>query len=1401
MSRKVQLATLTLIVWLVSPSTPVRADDAEPIPAVETATNAGRQLEIETGNENARPEGLLAHGGSGPPEQTERCDSDGDHAAIQEAIERYLKVHGAFAPASPAAPSKFPFYPMGGRLYRDLFTVNFNDLDISSPGILDWDCTDFTYDGHDATDVDLRTFTEQEIGVPIFAALDGEVIDTHDGEPDHNTTQPNVISNYVVIDHGAGRICSYLHMRLNSVMVSPGQIVKAGQQIGFTASSGRSSGPHLHFSTYDLGNRLEPYTGPCNPGESQWVDQTPILRDMYLRDFNVSDADLGAFPGLPFDMPRTGTFVQGFRDVYFWINLMNIPAGSTWRVRFQRPDLTIAFDSGANGFGNPFYRWSWWWWSFGVNLNVTGTWHILLDINGQTLATAPLEVVASAGTCIGGTNPGASCTSNANCPGGRCSLNRSPNPITVALDPATPTVSDTIFCLVDTDLVLDDRDYDVVRYHFVWKVDGDIVRDLISAGQADALPHHTATPDSLVECIVTPTDSKDDGPTVTASAVLDVVSKFDQPPDGTGEAIASNLDWTDLSPNLVAADDFLSDGRPITGVRWWGSEIAPPTPDGWLISFHEPLTTGGVAELPLGLYFCDPGVVAVSPKALAACDALPVSEYEVILEDCCLIHASVDSRNSQIPAQADAFNEQLCFEYDLDIQAVVGHRFVGSGASCTEEPTGNTATMPFWGWHTTGMERGMRGALLTGVSMSGPDWLYGPWSPITLACSAPNMAFQLLTNQNPTTGDCNENGTPDVCESGPDCQPNGVLDECDIAGGTSKDCNGSGIPDECEIDADPDCNSNAILDTCDSVRVGSLTSVRPAVLGFVDISGMGVPLNLGDDGAASVTMPFTAAAFSGSTLSVANNGGAGTVPGTILGAVANAPLPSAVAFGGNEAMLPHWDDLHETTGNVYYHTVGVSPNQTFIVQWDDLEHFNLADGTLDGDEVTFQLQVFETPVGGVIAQYLYADTDFRNAGFNNGASATVGYQRSSTSALQWSFNTAEAVTPGVVLSLLRSDLNGNGVPDPCDPPGVINWDSSETSADRNTRSLRFKVAGTSPLDAIRVTQIDLQHPDPRNLPQYPPANFSTFDTGTHGTCAGGDFAGHHCDDNADCLRNMPAGVDGTCTLPGPACTAEGAASNSNFNQGSCARWVGRPGTFYETQGPPLAGPYRAARLQCTPFYWDWVTETAVDPIVVVGAEILPSSRYSVQVYATSCMGAEAGCTNVSAAMTMYTRRSGDVDMDYNPPSATNQPNAIDVAQVVNKFKNIAGAPIHAQAQLQPNLPELNASVNALDIVAVVDSVKGFAYTFSGPCPCPSLVTCGGTCTGCAGMCVKTCAGGDNAGGPCINDNHCPGGGVCGTPGICNGGSRNGLACGAPANCPGGGCNVGYCRDACGRCKP
>lgn len=86
-------------------------------------------------------------------------------------------------------------------------------------------------------------------GTPIVAADSGRVVVA--GWPDNGG-----YGNRVVIDHGNGYETLYAH--LSKVHVTVGQTVRRGDVLGLEGSTGRSTGPHLHFEIRRSGTFLNP---------------------------------------------------------------------------------------------------------------------------------------------------------------------------------------------------------------------------------------------------------------------------------------------------------------------------------------------------------------------------------------------------------------------------------------------------------------------------------------------------------------------------------------------------------------------------------------------------------------------------------------------------------------------------------------------------------------------------------------------------------------------------------------------------------------------------------------------------------------------------------------------------------------------------------------------------------------------------------------------------------------------------------------------------------------------------------------------------------------------------------------------------------------------------------------
>ena len=383
------------------------------------------------------------------------------------------------------------FYPQAGILWRDLYPNNFVDLD-PGPGLRDYACGAQTYDGHTGTDSDLRSFREMDIGVPVFAALDGRVISVQDGEFDRNHGQTSArFDNHVVLEHGRGRFTIYGHLR-KGIELRRNDRVVAGQQLGWTASSGNSSWPHLHFTSQVEGQVDEPFAGPCNDGPSGYAEQVhdpdravpPRSRAQHEADDREARSSV-----------RPGGAHRNARARHAGrVHPGRAGRGAGARRRASAHPLHPTERLG--GVGDEDDR-----------SNCSRPWPLVVRapcrvrprraVAGRgrprrqdALADAPVDVVSAK----------------------RDVRNRPPNAITAELVPAKPTARDVVQCRVSTSLVTEDPDLDIVRYRYRWTVDGKLVRTVQSAALSDVLRKGRAGAGKTVRCVVTPSDGRLVGP-------------------------------------------------------------------------------------------------------------------------------------------------------------------------------------------------------------------------------------------------------------------------------------------------------------------------------------------------------------------------------------------------------------------------------------------------------------------------------------------------------------------------------------------------------------------------------------------------------------------------------------------------------------------------------------------------------------------------------------------------------------------------------------------------------------------------------------------------------------------------------------------------------------------------
>ncbi|MDR1759779.1 MAG: peptidoglycan DD-metalloendopeptidase family protein [Fibrobacter sp.] len=86
-------------------------------------------------------------------------------------------------------------------------------------------------------------------GTPVFAAASGKVV---------LADKKDELGLTVVIDHEDGYETRYSHLK--TISAKKGRQIKKGEILGFVGSTGKSSGPHLHYEVLFNGKSINPET-------------------------------------------------------------------------------------------------------------------------------------------------------------------------------------------------------------------------------------------------------------------------------------------------------------------------------------------------------------------------------------------------------------------------------------------------------------------------------------------------------------------------------------------------------------------------------------------------------------------------------------------------------------------------------------------------------------------------------------------------------------------------------------------------------------------------------------------------------------------------------------------------------------------------------------------------------------------------------------------------------------------------------------------------------------------------------------------------------------------------------------------------------------------------------------
>lgn len=153
------------------------------------------------------------------------------------------------------------------------------------------------------TGVDLRA----EYGESVGASMSGTV---------WFAGERSGYGNLVVVDHGSGIATFYAH--LSKIVVAAGEKVDAGQLVGYVGSTGRSTGPHLHYEVRANGRPVDPSSALALDGDQLLVNGQSVGIASTAGPVALPKAPGGTSISIDFDDPQIAKAPDGQSLMVDW---------------------------------------------------------------------------------------------------------------------------------------------------------------------------------------------------------------------------------------------------------------------------------------------------------------------------------------------------------------------------------------------------------------------------------------------------------------------------------------------------------------------------------------------------------------------------------------------------------------------------------------------------------------------------------------------------------------------------------------------------------------------------------------------------------------------------------------------------------------------------------------------------------------------------------------------------------------------------------------------------------------------------------------------------------------------------------------------------------------------------